>query len=202
MTIETYMKALKSIGIYSNDLSKEVYRSSGSDRKARNILDGVRGPFIGVGISSGNKMKELGTEKIAALIKLQVSAGEANPSPPVGPALGQHGVNIMEFCKAFNAQTQNIEKGLPTPVVITVYADRSFTFVTKTTPAAVLLRKAAGISKGSGTPNTEKVGTVTRAQVKEIAQTKMVDLNAADIDAAVRIIAGSARSMGIIVEDL
>jgi len=141
-------------------------------------------------------------KKIQAYIKLQVKAGEANPSPPVGPALGQHGVNIMEFCKAFNAQTQNIEKGLPIPVVITVYADRSFTFITKTPPASVLLRKAAGIPKGSGRPNTEKVGTVTRAQLEEIAQTKMEDLNAADMDAAVRIIAGSARSMGLNVEGL
>ncbi len=141
-------------------------------------------------------------KKIQAYIKLQVKAGEANPSPPVGPALGQHGVNIMEFCKAFNAQTQNVEKGLPIPVVITVYADRSFTFITKTPPASVLLRKAAGVPKGSGRPNTEKVGTVTRAQLEEIAQTKMEDLNAADMDAAVRIIAGSARSMGLNVEGL
>ncbi len=141
-------------------------------------------------------------KKIQAYIKLQVKAGEANPSPPVGPALGQHGVNIMEFCKAFNAQTQNIEKGMPIPVVITVYADRSFTFITKTPPASVLLKKAAGISSGSGRPNTEKVGTVTRAQLEEIAQTKMEDLNAADMDAAVRIIAGSARSMGLNVEGL
>ena len=139
-------------------------------------------------------------KKIQAYIKLQVKAGEANPSPPVGPALGQHGVNIMEFCKAFNAQTQNIEKGLPIPVVITVYGDRSFTFITKTPPASVLLMKAVGLKKGSGTPNTEKVGTVTRAQLEEIAETKMADLNAADMDAAVRIIAGSARSMGLIVE--
>ena len=139
-------------------------------------------------------------KKIEAYIKLQVPAGEANPSPPVGPALGQHGVNIMEFCKAFNSQTQKNEKGLPTPVVITVYNDRSFTFVTKTPPAAVLLKKAAGIPKGSGTPNTIKVGTVTRAQLEEIATTKMVDLNAADMDAAVKIIAGTARSMGLDVE--
>jgi len=139
-------------------------------------------------------------KKIQAYIKLQVKAGEANPSPPVGPALGQHGVNIMEFCKAFNAQTQNVEKGLPIPVVITVYGDRSFTFITKTPPASVLLMKAAGLKKGSGTPNTDKVGTVTRAQLEEIAETKMADLNAADMDAAVRIIAGSARSMGLNVE--
>ncbi len=141
-------------------------------------------------------------KKIQAYIKLQVKAGEANPSPPVGPALGQHGVNIMEFCKAFNAQTQNMEKGLPIPVVITVYADRSFTFITKTPPASVLLKKAAGLTKGSGRPNTEKVGTVTRAQLEEIAETKMADLNAADMDAAVRIIAGSARSIGLNVEGL
>jgi len=139
-------------------------------------------------------------KKIEAYIKLQVRAGEANPSPPVGPALGQHGVNIMEFCKAFNAQTQNLEKGLPTPVVITVYSDRSFTFITKTPPAAVLLKKISGVAKGSSTPNTVKVGKVTRAQLEEIATTKMPDLNAADLDAAVRIIAGSARSMGLDVE--
>lgn len=139
-------------------------------------------------------------KKIEAYIKLQVKAGEANPSPPVGPALGQHGVNIMEFCKAFNAKTQDVEKGLPIPVVITVYNDRSFTFITKTPPASVLLMKALGLAKGSSTPNTTKVGTVTRAQLEEIAKTKMEDLNAADMDAAVRIIAGSARSMGINVE--
>ena len=140
-------------------------------------------------------------KKIEAYIKLQVPAGEANPSPPVGPALGQHGVNIMEFCKAFNGQTQKLEKGLPIPVVITVYNDRSFTFITKTPPASILLKKAAGVQKGSGTPNTDKVGTVTRAQLEEIATTKMVDLNAADMDAAVRIIAGSARSMGLDVKE-
>jgi len=140
-------------------------------------------------------------KKIEAYIKLQVPAGEANPSPPVGPALGQHGVNIMEFCKAFNAQTQQAEKGLPTPVVITVYSDRSFTFITKTPPASVLLKKVIGIQKGSGTPNTNKVGTVTRAQLEEVATIKMPDLNAADMDAAVRIIAGSARSMGLDVEE-
>ncbi len=139
-------------------------------------------------------------KKIQAYIKLQVPAGEANPSPPVGPALGQHGVNIMEFCKAFNAKTQSVEKGLPIPVVITVYADRSFTFITKTPPASVLLRKAAGVPKGSGTPNTEKVGTVTRAQLEEIANAKKPDLSAADLEAAVRTIAGSARSMGLNVE--
>jgi len=141
-------------------------------------------------------------KKIEAYIKLQVKAGEANPSPPVGPALGQHGVNIMEFCKAFNAKTQDVEKGLPIPVIITVYGDRSFTFVTKTPPASVLLKKAMGLEKGSGTPNTVKVGTVTRAQLEEIAKTKMEDLNAADMDAAVKIIAGSARSMGLDVEGL
>ena len=139
-------------------------------------------------------------KKVEAYIKLQVPAGQANPSPPVGPALGQHGVNIMDFCKAFNAQTQSMEQGMPIPVVITVYADRSFTFVTKTPPASVLLRKAAKISKGSGTPNTVKVATVNRAQLEEIAQIKMPDLTAADMDAAVRTIAGSARSAGIDVE--
>ena len=139
-------------------------------------------------------------KKIETYIKLQVPAGKANPSPPVGPALGQHGVNIMDFCKAFNAQTQGQEPGLPVPVVISVYSDRSFTFITKTPPAAVLLKKAAGVGKGSGTPNTEKVGKVTRAQLEEIAELKMVDLNATDLDAAVRIIAGTARSMGLDVE--
>ncbi|MCK5880367.1 MAG: 50S ribosomal protein L11 [Sinobacterium sp.] len=139
-------------------------------------------------------------KKVEAYIKLQVPAGSANPSPPVGPALGQHGVNIMEFCKAFNAETQQLEKGLPIPVVITVYNDRSFTFIRKTPPASVLLRKAAGIKKGSGVPNTNKVGKVTRAQLEEIATTKMADLNANDMDAAVKIIAGSARSAGIDVE--
>jgi large subunit ribosomal protein L11 len=139
-------------------------------------------------------------KKIVNYIKLQVPANEANPSPPVGPALGQHGLNIMEFCKAFNAQTQEVEKGMPLPVVITVYADKSFTFEIKTPPAAVLLKKAAGVSKGSGTPNTTKVGKVTRAQLEEIAQTKMKDLNANDMEAAVQIIAGSARSMGLDVE--
>ena len=141
-------------------------------------------------------------KKVQAYIKLQVAAGQANPSPPVGPALGQHGVNIMEFCKAFNAQTQNVEQGMPLPVVITVYSDRSFTFITKTPPASVLLKKAAGIPKGSATPNSNKVGKVTRAQLEEIAKTKEPDLNAADLDAAVRTIAGSARSMGLEVEGL
>jgi large subunit ribosomal protein L11 len=139
-------------------------------------------------------------KKIEAYIKLQVPAGQANPSPPVGPALGQHGVNIMEFCKTFNAQTQKMEQGLPVPVVITVYSDRSFTFITKTPPAAILLMKAAGVPKGSGTPNTDKVGKVNRAQLEEIANTKMPDLTAADLDAAVRTIAGTARSMGLDVE--
>lgn len=139
-------------------------------------------------------------KKIEAYIKLQVPAGQANPSPPVGPALGQHGLNIMEFCKAFNAQTQQLEQGMPIPVVISVYSDRSFTFITKTPPASVLLRKAAGVAKGSGVPNTQKVGKVNRAQLEEIANTKMQDLTAADMDAAVRTIAGSARSMGIDVE--
>jgi large subunit ribosomal protein L11 len=139
-------------------------------------------------------------KKVASYIKLQVPAGQANPSPPVGPALGQHGVNIMEFCKAFNAQTQGTEAGLPIPVVITVYSDRSFTFISKTPPAAILLIKAAGLKKGSGTPNTDKVGKVNRAQLEEIATTKMPDLTAADMDAAVRTIAGTARSMGIEVE--
>ena len=141
-------------------------------------------------------------KKIDAYIKLQVAAGQANPSPPVGPALGQRGVNIMEFCKAFNAKTQGIEPGLPIPVVITVYSDRSFTFVTKTPPAAVLLKKAAGLKSGSARPNTDKVGTVTRAQLEEIAKTKEPDLTAADLDAAVRTIAGTARSMGLNVEGL
>lgn len=141
-------------------------------------------------------------KKIDAYIKLQVAAGAANPSPPVGPALGQRGVNIMEFCKAFNASTQDLEKGMPIPVVITVYSDRSFTFITKTPPAAVLLKKAAGITKGSDTPNSKKVGTVTRAQLEEIANLKEPDLTAADMDAAVRTIAGSARAMGLNVEGL
>ena len=141
-------------------------------------------------------------KKVQAYIKLQVAAGKANPSPPVGPALGQHGVNIMEFCKAFNAATQEIEPGLPTPVVITVYSDRSFTFVTKTPPAAVLLKKAAGIKSGSGEPNKKKVGTVTREQLEEIAKAKEPDLTAANLDAAVRTTAGSARSMGLNVEGL
>ena len=141
-------------------------------------------------------------KKIETYIKLQVPAGQANPSPPVGPALGQHGVNIMEFCKAFNAQTQSMEAGMPIPVVITVYNDRSFTFITKTPPAAVLLKKAAGLAKGSGEPNTNKVGTVTRAQLEEIVKAKEPDLTAADMDAAVRTIAGSARSMGLDVEGL
>jgi large subunit ribosomal protein L11 len=139
-------------------------------------------------------------KKIEAYIKLQVPAGEANPSPPVGPALGQHGLNIMEFCKAFNAATQSVEKGMPIPVVITVFSDKSFTYITKTPPASILLKKAAGLQKGSSTPHTDKVGKVTRAQLEEIANTKMQDLNANDLDAAVKIIAGIARSMGIETE--
>ena len=139
-------------------------------------------------------------KKLVGTLKLQIPAGGANPSPPVGPALGQRGINIMEFCKAFNAKTESIEKGLPTPVVITVYNDRSFTFVTKTPPAAVLLKKAAGIKSGSGRPNTEKVGTVTDAQIQEIAETKAADMTGADIEAMKRSIAGNARSMGIVVE--
>ncbi len=141
-------------------------------------------------------------KKIDAYVKLQVPAGQANPSPPVGPALGQHGLNIMDFCKAFNAQTQSMEAGLPIPVVITVFSDKSFTFITKTPPASVLLRKAAGVPKGSGRPNTEKVGTVNRAQLEEIAKTKEPDLTAADLDAAVLTIAGTARSMGLDVEGI
>ena len=139
-------------------------------------------------------------KKIHAYIKLQVPAGDAKPSPPVGPALGQHGVNIMEFCKAFNAETQNMERGLPIPVVITVFADKSFSFIKKTPPASVLLRKAAGVSKGSSVPNRDKVGKVSRAQLEEIATLKNPDLNSYEMDQAVRIIAGSARSMGIETE--
>jgi len=139
-------------------------------------------------------------KKIEAYIKLQVPAGAANPSPPVGPALGQHGLNIMEFCKSFNAATQGMEQGMPIPVVITVYSDKSFTFIRKTPPASILLKKAAGIQKGSAIPHTNKVAKVNRAQLEEIAKTKMADLNANDIDAAVKIIAGSARSMGIETE--
>ncbi len=139
-------------------------------------------------------------KKVDSYIKLQVPAGQANPSPPVGPALGQHGVNIMEFCKAFNAQTQGVEPGLPIPVIITVYADRSFTFISKTPPAAVLLRQAAKVAKGSSEPHKEKVGSVSRAQVQEIAETKMPDLNANDIEAAMKIVEGTARSMGLTVD--
>ena len=139
-------------------------------------------------------------KKIETYIKLQVPAGDAKPSPPVGPALGQHGVNIMEFCKAFNAETQHVEAGLPIPVVITVYSDKSFTYIKKTPPASVLLRKAAGLEKGSSEPNKDKVGKVNRNQLEEIAKTKMPDLTAYDMDQAVRIIAGSARSMGIETE--
>lgn len=139
-------------------------------------------------------------KKIQAYVKLQVKAGQANPSPPVGPALGQQGVNIMEFCKAFNAKTQALEPGLPIPVVITVYSDRSFTFITKTPPASILLKKAAGIQSGSATPHTKKVAKVTLAQIQEIAKLKQPDLTAADLKAAVRTIAGTARSMGIEIE--
>ena len=139
-------------------------------------------------------------KKITAYIKLQVKACQANPSPPVGPALGQRGVNIMEFCKAFNAQTLGVEPGTPLPVIITVYSDRSFTFITKTPPATILLKRAAGIASGSKTPNTQKVGKVTRAQLEQIAKAKMPDLTAASMDAAVRTIAGSARSMGLETE--
>lgn len=145
--------------------------------------------------------KKTGSKKISACIKLQVPAGQANPSPPVGPALGQHGLNIMEFCKAFNAQTQNMEEGLPVPAIITVYTDKSFSFITKTPPASYLLKKAAGVESGSGTPNTDKVGNkVTRAQLEEIARAKEPDLTAMDLDAAVLTIAGTARSMGIETE--
>lgn len=140
-------------------------------------------------------------KKVQAYVKLQVAAGMANPSPPVGPALGQQGVNIMEFCKAFNAKTESIEKGLPIPVVITVYADRSFTFITKTPPAAVLLKKAVGIKSGSGKPNKEKVGTIKRSQLQEIAETKSADMNGATVEAMMSSIEGTARSMGLVVED-
>ncbi len=141
-------------------------------------------------------------KKIVGFIKLQVPAGKANPSPPIGPALGQRGLNIMEFCKAFNAQTQGVEPGLPIPVVITAYADKSFTFVMKTPPASVLIKKAAKIDKGSAKPHTDKVGKLTRAQVEEIAKVKMKDLTAADLEAAMRTVAGSARSMGVTVEGM
>ena len=141
-------------------------------------------------------------KKVQGYVKLQVPAGSANPSPPIGPALGQQGVNIMEFCKQFNAQTQKLEKGLPIPVIITVYSDRSFTFIMKTPPASVLIRKALGIEKGSGVPNTQKVGKISRKQLEEVAKTKTPDLTAADLEAAVRTIAGTARSMGVDVEGL
>ncbi len=139
-------------------------------------------------------------KKITGYVKLQVAAGSANPSPPVGPALGQHGLNIMEFCKNFNAQTQKMEKGMPIPVIITIYSDKSFTFILKTPPASVLIRKALGLEKGSSDPNKNKVGKITRKQLEEIAKLKMPDLTAKDMDAAVRTIAGSARNMGIDVE--
>ena len=141
-------------------------------------------------------------KKVQGYVKLQVPAGSANPSPPIGPALGQQGVNIMEFCKQFNAQTQKLEKGLPIPVIITVYSDRSFTFIMKTPPASVLIRKAIGVEKGSGVPNTQKVGKITRKQIEEVPKTKTPDLPAADLEAAVRTIAGTARSMGVDVEGL
>jgi len=139
-------------------------------------------------------------KKITTYVKLQVPAGSANPSPPIGPALGQHGLNIMEFCKQFNAQTQKVEKGLPLPVIITVYSDKSFTFILKTPPATVLIKKAIGLEKGSSVPNKDKVGKITRKQLEEIAKVKMPDLNCHDLDAAVKIIAGSARQMGVEVE--
>ena len=141
-------------------------------------------------------------KKVVGFIKLQVPAGKANPAPPVGPALGQRGLNIMEFCKAFNAQTQKVEPGLPLPVVVTAYSDKSFTFVIKTPPTTVLIKKAAGIESGSARPHTDKVGKITRKQVEEIARTKLPDLNAGDLEAAMRTVAGSARSMGIIVEGM
>jgi len=146
-------------------------------------------------------MAKKGKKEIETYLKLQIPAGEANPSPPVGPALGQHGLNIQEFCKAFNSKTEKLEKGMKVPVIISVFNDKSFEFVIKTTPAAILLRKAAGIEKGSGTPNSVKVGSVTKEQVEEIAKTKMEDLNANSLEAAVKIISGSARSMGITVEN-
>lgn len=149
---------------------------------------------------SGKAALSKSKKKANAFIKLQVKAGEANPSPPIGPALGQHGVNIMEFCKAFNEQTKNLEKGTPTPVVISVFGDRSFTFITKTPPVPFLIRKALGLSKGSATPNTVKVGVIKVAQLEEIAKIKMSDITAASLKAAVRTIAGTARSMGIDVE--
>ncbi len=141
-------------------------------------------------------------KKIVGFVKLQVPAGKANPSPPIGPALGQRGLNIMEFCKAFNAQTQKVEPGLPLPVVITAYADKSFTFIIKTPPVSVLIKKAAGLDKGSPRPHTDKVGKITRKQVEDIAKVKMPDLNAASLDAAMKTVAGSARSMGVVVEGM
>ena len=141
-------------------------------------------------------------KKVVGLIKLQVPAGKANPSPPIGPALGQRGLNIMEFCKAFNAQTQGVEPGLPLPVVITAFADKSFTFIIKTPPATVLIKKAVKLDKGSAKPHSDKVGKITRAQLEEIAKTKLKDMNAASVDAAIRTLAGSARSMGVTVEGL
>ena len=152
--------------------------------------------------ASTQPRSSLTAKKIVGFVKLQVPAGKANPAPPIGPALGQRGLNIMEFCKAFNAQTQGMEPGLPIPVVITAYADKSFTFVMKTPPATILIKKAAKIDKGSPRPHSDKVGKITRAQAEDIAKAKMPDLTAADLDAAVRTVAGSARSMGIIVEGL
>ena len=156
--------------------------------------------MLGTLISAGLYGGRVVAKKIETYIKLQVPAGEAKPSPPVGPALGQHGVNIMEFCKTFNADTQEMEAGLPVPVIITVYTDKSFSYVRKTTPASVLLKKAAAVAKGSAEPNRDKVGKVSRSQLEEIAKAKMPDLSAYDMDQAVRIIAGSARSMGIETE--
>jgi large subunit ribosomal protein L11 len=164
-------------------------------------LTGEGAAFFDTAPASTRKEQAM-AKKVVGFIKLQVPAGKANPSPPIGPALGQRGLNIMEFCKAFNAQTQKMEPGLPVPVVITAFHDKSFTFVMKTPPASVLIRKAAKIEKGSSRPNTDKVGKITRAQAEEIAKAKMPDLTAADLEAAVRSIAGSARSMGVDVEGL
>src|SRR6056297_2460635 len=172
------------------------------DGRARRTGPRFGGPGGARPASGGEREEAAMAKKVIGHLKLQVAAGKANPSPPIGPALGQRGINIMEFCKAFNAQTQDMEPGLPIPTVITVYSDRSFTFITKTPPAPVLLKKAAGIKSGSGRPNTDKVGTVTRDQLEEIVRTKEPDLTAADMDAAVRTIAGTARSMGLNVEGL
>jgi len=158
----------------------------------------VPAKWLGHGVST--RKEKIMAKKIVGFVKLQVPAGKANPSPPIGPALGQRGLNIMEFCKAFNAQTQGVEPGLPLPVVITAFADKSFTFIIKTPPSTILIKKAVKIDKGSARPQSDKVGKITRAQLEEIAKTKMKDMTAADLDAAVRTIAGSARSMGVIVE--